>query len=76
MRNTSPIKRIRHQVSYPTTGRATVKEACDFLRLSRSRIYEMKDEGTLPSFTDGGKRFFMWEDLWAHHESVKSAQLV
>ena len=42
---------------------ATVKDACDFLGISRTTLYQMMWRGELQTLKIRGSRRFRWEDL-------------
>ena len=46
-----------------TDGVASVRDACDFLRVSRSQIYILLKQGAITSVKDGGRRKFHWSEL-------------
>lgn len=44
-------------------GLATVPQGAAFLQVSRSKIYQMMDEGKIPWVKLGGNRRIRWSDL-------------
>ena len=65
-------KWVRVPTHFPTVGRATVAEAMEFLRVGKTRLYEIIAADPAISFVDGGRRLFDWRDLWARHEAAKT----
>lgn len=43
----------------------TVRDACDFTGLSRTRVYALIKDGRIKSFLVGSRRMFLREDLEA-----------
>jgi putative molybdopterin biosynthesis protein len=44
----------------------TVKEAADYLRLSRAKMYALTQSGKIPSYKPGGRTLILRADLDAH----------
>jgi excisionase family DNA binding protein len=44
----------------------TVREAADYLRLSRAKMYALTQSGTIPSYKPGGRTLILRSDLDAH----------
>lgn len=53
----------------------TVRDACDFTGLSRTRLYVLIKEGRIKSFLVGARRMFLREDLEAfvNHAAQRGA---
>lgn len=62
-------RRVRLPTHYPAKGRATTKEAQKFLRVGKTKLFEMLADGVFHRFLEGGKVFLDWEELWAHHRN-------
>ena len=48
---------------YPVDGMATVRDACEFLQLGRSKIYELMSDGKLAYAEFGRRRRIAWSTL-------------
>jgi putative molybdopterin biosynthesis protein len=44
----------------------TVREAADYLRLSRAKMYALTQSGKIPSYKPGGRTLILRSDLDAH----------
>jgi excisionase family DNA binding protein len=44
----------------------TVREAADYLRLSRAKMYALTSAGKIPSYKPGGRTLILRSDLDAH----------
>jgi excisionase family DNA binding protein len=53
----------QQETGAPASPLATVPEAARYLRLSRSKVYEMLDRGELPSVYFGKSRRVPWAAL-------------
>ncbi|MES2833681.1 MAG: helix-turn-helix domain-containing protein [Pseudomonadota bacterium] len=51
----------------------TVRDACTFTGLCRTRLYQLKDAGMLKSFKVGGRRMFKRDDLQAFLDAAAEA---
>jgi excisionase family DNA binding protein len=52
-----------HDRTTNRSGLALIKEAADFLRLSRSKVYELMESGELPFVKIGRSRRVRWAHL-------------
>lgn len=54
------------QVSPHASTVVTVVEAANYLRLGRSKLYQLMEEGEIPYYRVGGRRRIAWSDLEAY----------
>jgi len=54
------------ETRYPTAGLATIAQACEFLSISRSTLYEAIKKGRVSTVTPpiGSDKRINWEHLW------------
>lgn len=51
------------QRQFPTDGMASVRDACEFLKLGRTKVYELMNEGRLQYVEFGRRRRIAWTVL-------------
>jgi hypothetical protein len=65
-------KRVPSRTYFPTTGPATVRDACEFLGIGRTKLHELTHVSKdIPHEKEGAKVLYEWADLWAHREKRK-----
>lgn len=62
---TAKKKRIpaAEQRQFPTDGMASIRDACEFLKLGRTKVYELMNEGRLQYVEFGRCRRIAWAVL-------------
>jgi hypothetical protein len=69
---TRQAKRVRLRTHFPESGPATVKDACEFLGIGRTKLHELTHVAReLPFEKEGKKLIYEWADLWAHRQKRK-----
>lgn len=60
-------------VTFPVGGLATISQACQFLSVSRSRLFELLKAGEIPSTKIQRSRRMKWRDLYEYVDGLKYA---